>query len=222
MKKIIGIVFFADLNCVNWKEEVNEKLIELLNPLNMNLGKSVGHSIGLKFNNIPEIVILERPAFSGKDRDIDLSFMDNRMEFKFITEKDSVVDEIKSYFNYLEILTEKLNLKIERIGINVTNLLEEKIDLKNKYLNLGLDGSVSEFGLKQNTIQKIYEENPFSPEINLLIMLESTKEKFEFLVDINTIPNGKEVEKSVRKSFLEKALEKIDVLIDKTIEVLKE
>lgn len=214
--KTVGIVFFCDLKCINWNEETNTQLSEILETLDMKLGKSVGHEVTLKPNGLPEIKILERPAFSNDIQSIDLTFMDNRMEFKFKTEDKTLTDKIGKYFEYLETITKKLKLKIERLGINCAKKVINNLDLSKYYIPLDIKEPVVEFGLKQNIIQKIFEDNVFSPEMNVLVLIEeNNKDTTELLVDINTIPNGKNLEEDVRKKFLMKTLDQIDILLEK-------
>ena len=212
MKKNINVVFFSDLKNITWKENIISDLNIILSNLNLKLGKTLGHEIEMRENGIQEIRTIERPSFSNDENKIELTFIEDRIDFKFEVEDTDVIEKIKYYFDYLEQITAKLELNIYRIGVNCTGNLKE-IDLSNSYLPLYEPKEViNNFGIKQNIVKNLSTDNI---KINILTAIEIEPKISVYLVDFNTIPNNQKLSENNRKEFLEKILSDMPLLINK-------
>lgn len=220
MKKDINIVFFTNVKNIVWDEETNLKLSKILDKLELQeKGKNLSHEIEIKINGVQEMKSNTTPIYSDKKNKKELNFLQDRMGFKFEPEEIEVSYEIKNYFIQLEEIVKILDLEITRMGISYFRNIDTEINLSNHYLPLYNDEDVVEFGIKQNKIEKIYKNTEEVFKMNFLTMLEIRKKKPLYLIDINTIPRGKNLEIGLRELFLEKVVESMDTFI-KNIENL--
>lgn len=223
MKKDINIVFFANVKNIVWDEETNLKLGKILDKLELQeKGKNLSHEIEIKINGVQEMKSNTTPIYSDKKNKKELNFLQDRMSFKFEPEAVEVSDEIKKYFIQLEEIRKILDLEITRIGISYFRNIDTEINLSNHYLPLYNTEDVAEFGIKQNKIEKIYENTEEVFEMNFLTMLEVRRKKPLYLIDINTIPKGNTLEIDLRELFLEKVIENMDIFIQNIENLIKE
>lgn len=220
MEKKLDIVFFCNLASIYWNEDINLKLSKILENLNVNIAKTLGYEVEISLNGNQTIKTIERPAFSNEEQKINITFIDNRLDFKFVLkEKEDMKTNILKYFQYLEDIVKEFELKIIRIGINCEKDNVDAFNLKEYYLPLKKE-NVFEFGIKQGYQEEI-EEGDSKVLLNVLTVLEKGKDYNNFLLDFNTPVNESGIAKNLREIFLSKVGEEIDKIYDNLLKTAK-
>lgn len=209
MEKKLDIVFFCNLANIYWNEDINLKLSKILENLNVNIAKTLGYEVELSLNGTQTIKTIERPAFSNEDQKISITFIDDRLDFKFIlNEKEDMKTSILKYFQYLEDIVKEFQLKIIRVGINCEKNNDNVFNLEKYYLPLKKE-NIFEFGIKQGYQEEIIKGDS-KILLNVLTVLEKGKGYNNFLLDFNTPVDENGIEKNLREIFLNKVGEEID------------
>lgn len=220
MEKKIDIVFFCNLSDMHWSEDTNYKLNEILKDLDVTLAKTLGYEVEVNTNGSQTIKTLERPAFSNQSRGLNITFIDDRIDFRFVlNETENIKPKLKECFSYLEDIVEKFSLDVKRIGVNCEQLSNNKFDLQKYYLPLNKE-NIIEFGIKQAR-QENLKSGSSEILLNVLTVLQKTKDENNFILDFNTIYYESGIDKSIRSDFLKKIENEMDTLYEQLLKIAK-